>query len=80
MKNFLEEIKDKYGSRLAFWGAISTQATLPCTDEDGVRKAVKETLEIMRVGGGYILAPTHAIPQDVPEKNVIAMLEAFNNQ
>lgn len=76
----LKEIKEKYGSRLAFWGAISTQATLPCTDEDGVRKAVKETLEIMRVGGGYILAPTHAIPQDVPEKNVIAMLEAFNNQ
>ena len=45
-----------------------------------VKKAVKDTLAIMRKGGGYILAPTHAIPHDVPEKNVIAMLEEFNNQ
>ena len=76
----LTEIKEKFGSRLAFWGGISTQAVLPYTDEAGVKKAVKDTLAIMRKGGGYILAPTHAIPHDVPEKNVIAMLEEFNNQ
>ena len=46
---------------------------------DEVRAKVKETAEIMRGGGGYILAPTHAIPQDVPPENVIAMLEAFRN-
>lgn len=45
-----------------------------------LREIIKETLSVMRKGGGYILAPTHAVPQDVPPENVIAMLEAFKNQ
>jgi uroporphyrinogen decarboxylase len=31
----------------------------------------------MGKGGGYILAPTHAIPGDVPPENVLAMLDEF---
>lgn len=75
----LPELKRAYGDRLAFWGGISTQAALPVLSPDEVRAKVTETAEIMRRGGGYILAPTHAIPQDVPPENVIAMLEEFRN-
>jgi uroporphyrinogen decarboxylase len=75
----LRKLKSEYGGRLAFWGGISTQVALPVLTPDEVRAKVKETAEIMRVGGGYILAPTHAIPQDVPPENVIAMLDAFRN-
>ena len=75
----LRKLKSEYGGRLAFWGGISTQAALPVMTPDEVRAKVIETAEIMRVGGGYILAPTHAIPQDVPPENVIAMLETFRN-
>ena len=34
-------------------------------------------LSKMKKGGGFILAPTHAIPQDVPGENVMAMLKCF---
>lgn len=37
-------------------------------------------MEIMSVGGGYIAAPTHAVPKDVPCENVMAMLDVFQGQ
>lgn len=76
----VEKVKKKYGDRLAFWGGISTQRALPEKTPGELREIIKETLSVMRKGGGYILAPTHAVPQDVPPENVIAMLEAFKNQ
>lgn len=76
----LASIKEKYGGKLSFWGGISTQVDLPYKKPDEIRKIVRNTMKIMRKNGGYILAPTHAIPQDVPPENVIAMLEEFINQ
>jgi uroporphyrinogen decarboxylase len=73
----LAEIKQKYGGRLAFWGTISTQMDLPNKNPEQIAEIIKNTVQIMKKGGGYILAPTHAIPQDVPPKNVLAMLEEF---
>ncbi len=73
----LPKIKAAYGNQLCFWGGISTQRDLPrCTPEE-LRKIIRETAAIMGAGGGYILAPTHAIPQDALPENVIAMLEEF---
>lgn len=73
----LPKIKAEYGDKLCFWGGISTQRDLPtCTPEE-LRKIIRETANIMRTGGGYILAPTHAIPQDAKPENVLAMLEEF---
>lgn len=73
----LKEIKEKYGDRLAFWGTISTQQDLPTKTPEELKEIIKNTVQIMKKGGGYILAPTHAIPQDVPPQNVIAMLKEF---
>ena len=73
----LKEIKRKYGDRLCFWGAISTQKALPNLNAAQIKAIIDETVSVMSVGGGYILAPTHAIPKDVPPENVIAMLEHF---
>ena len=76
----MKAVKAAYGNRLSFWGGISTQADLPDKTPERIREIVRDTLQIMRKGGGYILAPTHAIPQDVPPENVIAMLEEFRAQ
>ena len=73
----LAAIKEKYGDRLAFWGGISTQKALPLLSPDKLRVIIRRTADIMRQGGGYILAPTHAVPQDVPPENVTAMMEEF---
>ena len=74
----LKEIKEKFGDKLSFWGTISTQKDLPTLSPDELIRVIDDTVEIMRKGGGYILAPTHALPQDVPAENVIAMLDHFN--
>jgi len=34
----------------------------------------------MRPNGGYIAAPTHAIPADVPPENIVAMIEVLRGQ
>ena len=76
----MKKIKEKYGEKLAFWGGISTQRLLPFASPQEVRYVTRQTMEIMGKGGGYIAAPTHAVPCDVPTENIIAMLEVFNNQ
>ncbi|MBE6635177.1 MAG: uroporphyrinogen decarboxylase [Ruminococcaceae bacterium] len=73
----LKEIKERFGERLTFWGAVSTQRDLVRSTPDELRRIIDDTVSIMKKGGGYILAPTHALPQDVPPENVIAMLEHF---
>jgi uroporphyrinogen decarboxylase len=37
-------------------------------------------VNILRHNGGLIIAPTHALPFDVPPENVLAMMEVFQNQ
>ena len=73
-------IKKTLGDRLAFLGGISTQALLPVATPDVVKSETRRIMEIMSVSGGYIAAPTHAVPWDVPEENVMAMLDVFMNQ
>lgn len=73
----LSEIKERYGNRLSFWGTISTQQALPNLSPEEIQQKIIDTVAIMRKGGGFILAPTHALPGDVPTENVIAMLDQF---
>lgn len=76
----LEKTKKEFGRDLTFWGGISTQRLLPFATPQEVAKVTRETIKIMGYGGGYIAAPTHSIPGDVPPENVIAMIDAFKNQ
>ena len=74
----LKELKEQFGDKLSFWGTISTQRDLPVRTPDEIKKIIRDTVEIMRKGGGFIVAPTHAVPHDVPPENVLAMIEQFN--
>lgn len=76
----LRQLKKEYGGSLTFWGGISTQRLLPFASPDEVRRVTRETLRLMGAGGGYVAAPTHAVPGDVPPENVLAMLEVFRSQ
>ena len=76
----LKEIKERFGAHLTFWGGISTQKTLPYVTPEEVKKTARETIKILGKGGGYIAAPTHQVPSDVPVENVLALLEAFKEQ
>lgn len=68
-------IKKRYGHRLALWGTVSTQSTLPFKKPADVEAEVRERIRTCAPGGGFLLAPTHNIQLDVPFENI----EAFYN-
>lgn len=76
----IENVKREYGDDLTFWGGVSTQRLLPFAAPEEVERQTRRLLGIMGAGGGFIAAPTHDIPGDVPPENVLAMMKAFWNQ
>src|SRR5208283_6174529 len=69
----------KYHGRLAFFGGLSTQKTLPYGSVADVRAETKKLLEMGRQGG-YIFAPAHAVEGDVPLENMLAFIEMAQQQ
>jgi uroporphyrinogen decarboxylase len=70
-----EVLKREYGRDLTFFGAISSQHTLPYGTPEAVRAEVRERIRVLGRGGGYICGPDHTVMADVPIENVLAMLE-----
>ncbi len=75
MSNLLE-LKQRYGDRIIFCGAIDTQKVLPYGSPAEVRQEVKRVIDILGEGGGYMLASVHTIMNEVPPENVLAMVDA----
>lgn len=70
------QIAGRFQKRLAFYGGISTQHTLPHGSPEDVRREVALRKKLFGKQGGYILSPAHAIQKDVPIENVLALVEA----
>ena len=68
-------IKGEYGSRICLHGSIDTQYVLPRGSPQEVAENVKQMIDILGYGGGFILAPCHVLQTDVPSENVCAMYE-----
>jgi uroporphyrinogen decarboxylase len=69
-------LKQKYGDRLSFHGAIDVQQMLPKSSPAEVKYDVAKRIHDLAPGGGYILSPCHNIGSDVPPENIVAMFEA----
>jgi len=76
----LKKLKAEYGKDITFWGAISTQQTMPFVSPAELKDVVRKIIDIMNHNGGYIAAPTHRVPEDVPAENVAALIEVFKKQ
>jgi uroporphyrinogen decarboxylase len=74
------EMKRRYGGRLSFYGGLSTQRTLPFGSPDEVQAEARRLMREIGRDGGYILAPAHDVPRDVPLANVLALIEAAREQ
>jgi uroporphyrinogen decarboxylase len=70
------ELKREFGSDLIFHGAMDNQDTLVYGSVAEVRAEVRENMDILGAGGGYILAPCHCIQPVSPAESIIAMYEA----
>jgi len=76
----IEFFKKTYGDKITFFGGISTQKLLPYMAPEEVKKEMARIIGILSADGGYIIAPTHAMPGDIPPENVLAFLEVCKNQ
>jgi uroporphyrinogen decarboxylase len=65
-----KELKDEFGNILSFWGAIDQQYLLPNGTDEEVEKDIKEKIEILGKGGGYMISPAHIIQSDVSPDRV----------
>jgi uroporphyrinogen decarboxylase len=71
-----EKLKEEFGDRLTFWGAIDTHHALPYGTPGEVREEVRTRLRHLGPGGGYVVCPVHNIQPEVPPENVLAMYDA----
>ncbi len=69
------ELKAAYGERLAFHGMISTAGAVAYGSPADVADEVAQRLQTMMPGGGYLLAPTHALQSNSPIANVVTLYE-----
>ena len=71
----IAQIKQEYGQELTLVGNVDNQGVLVYGTVDEVIEATKECLRIAAPGGGYILGSDHSVHDDMPNENIIAMIE-----
>ncbi|MDD5674576.1 MAG: uroporphyrinogen decarboxylase family protein [Chitinivibrionales bacterium] len=70
------EIHDRFGDRVSFWGTLGTQQLLPYGSKEEVKKVTLERLNKCGGKGGIVIGPTHLVEPEVPWKNLMAIIEA----
>ena len=73
------ELKREFGKEIVFWGGgVDTQNSF---DElhtpDEVRADVRQRLEDLMPGGGFVFNTVHNIQGNVPPENIMAMWETL---
>lgn len=64
-------LKEKYGDRLAFHGAMDVQQMMPQSSFDELRWEVAKRMSDLGSDGGFIIAPCHNIGHDIPTENTL---------
>jgi len=67
-------VKAQYGGRLVIYGGIGTQRVLSTGTPSEVRREVREKIDRLGAGGGFI-ASAISIQHDMPMENLDAMLD-----
>jgi len=75
----LKYLKKEFGKDLVFFGGIDTQQ-LPFISEKETRELARNTIRILGKGGGYIIAPSQEIMNDIPIENVKAIVETIREE
>ncbi len=74
-------LKRDFGKDITLWGGgCDTQRILPNGTPDEVREHVRQQVEIMQPGGGFVFQQVHNVLAYVPPENVVAMFEAARSE
>jgi hypothetical protein len=74
-------LKREYGDRIVFWGGgVDTQGVFAFGTPARVKEQVRKQCDILNDNGGFVFNTVHNIQANVPFENVIAMLEALQEQ
>lgn len=68
-----EYLKTNFGEKLSFHGSITTGGAVAFGTVEETIQVVRDTLAVMMPGGGYALAPSHALQDNSPTENVLAI-------
>ena len=72
-------LKTTCRGRLCLWGGgCDTRDVLPNGSPDAVARHVREQVDTLAPGGGFVFQQVHNIMADVPPQNIIAMFRAVN--
>lgn len=74
-----QELMDKYGGRINFFGGIDQQELLPKGDKEAIRDEIHRRARIMGKNGGYLMAPAHILQADVSTETVEIMIESMRS-
>ncbi len=74
-----DEVHDKFGDRLSFWGTLGTQELLPYGTKEEVLKTTVSRLQKCGEKGGLVMGPTHMIEPEVPWENLTAIIEGVKD-
>ncbi len=70
-----QDMKDNFGDKFAFWGAIDQQDLLPKGTDSELEEDIIEKISILGKNGGYMIAPAHIIQNDVSPERVLRFIE-----
>jgi len=74
----LRTLKQRYGHKILYNGAIDSHHVLIRGTPASVRENTRDVLEIMKPGGGYVAGASHdTILEETPVENVLAMFDAI---
>jgi len=72
-----KSLKEQFGGKITFWGGgVDTQQTLPFGTPQQIRREVKERIEVLGRGGGFVFNTVHNVQAGTPQENLVALYEA----
>lgn len=69
------DIKSEFGKDLTFWGGIDSQYVMAQGDAQAVEREVREKMEILAPGGGYVCGNIHNITYEIVPENIVALFD-----
>ncbi|MGW8257337.1 MAG: uroporphyrinogen decarboxylase family protein [Thermoguttaceae bacterium] len=73
-------LKHEFGNDIVFWGGgVNTQHTMAFGTPEDVYREVRERIDIVGAGGGFVFNSVHNIQATTSTENLLAMFRAIRD-